>query len=235
VGISHVYGHRDLPTTRQSRAYTLLLYDETADSRYVPIHGCYLYLTRRNLAKFFTMPPGKKVPPQQSSLTELWGGKPKKQSTLAVPANASSGKAQSAPQADSHGSVDAAGPTTSSEERAYCFSLGLLRARSSCRNTSLFTAAISKRTATDFDSAYARVPILSLYSCRVDLFVVFCRGCAGLHVAGTTSASPERHGPLRKRRKRVIEEDEGDEDEGPAPSSGEFLLLLRRVVWAPMT
>ena len=227
---SHVYGHRDLPTTRQSRAYTLLLHDETADSRYVPDHRCYLDLTRRNLAKFFTMPPGKKAPPQQSSLTELWGSKPKKQSTLAVPADASSGNPHSAPQADSHGSVDAAGPTTSSEERAYCFSLGLLRARSSCRNTSLFTA-ISKRkpeTATDFDSAYARVPILSLYSRRVDLFVVFCRGCTGLYVAGTASASPERHGPLRKRRKRVIEEDEGDEDEGPAPSSGAFLLLLRR-------
>lgn len=133
MGISHVYGHRDLPTTRQSRAYTLPLHDETADSRYVPIHGCYLYLTRCNLAKFFTMPPGKKAPPQQSSLTELWGSKPKKQSTLAVPADASSGNPQSAPQADSHGSVDAAGPSTSTKDRAYRFSLGFLRAGSSCR------------------------------------------------------------------------------------------------------
>ena len=181
------------------------------------------YLTRRHLAKFFTMPPGKKAPPQQSSLTELWG-KPKKQSTLAVPADASSSNPQSKPRADSHSSANAAGPTTSLEERAYCFSLDLLPVRSSRRNTSLFTAAISKRkqeTATDLDSAYARVLILLLHVRCVDLLCWF---------AGTISTSLERHGPLQKRRKRVIEEDEEDEDEGPAPSSGEF--LLRCAIWA---
>jgi hypothetical protein len=31
------------------------------------------------------MPPGKKAPPQQSSLTELWGGKQKKQAVAATP------------------------------------------------------------------------------------------------------------------------------------------------------
>jgi hypothetical protein len=56
------------------------------------------------------MPPGKKAPPQQSSLTELWASKPKKQNAPAAPAGTSDG------------TVDAAGPTKSSEERAYCFS-----------------------------------------------------------------------------------------------------------------
>ena len=46
----------------------------------------------------------------------------------------------------------------------------------------------------------------------------------------TISASPERRGPLRKRRKRVIEDnDEEDEDEGPAPSSGEFFFFYYHV------
>ena len=41
----------------------------------------------------------------------------------------------------------------------------------------------------------------------------------------STSTSPERLGPLRKRRKKVIEDnDDEDEDEGPAPSSGELLF-----------
>jgi hypothetical protein len=48
--------------------------------------------------------------------------------------------------------------------------------------------------------------------------------------AGKTSTSPERHGPLLKRRKRVIEDnDEEDEDEGPAASSGEFHFILHHV------
>ena len=38
------------------------------------------------LAKFFAMPPGKKAPPQQSSLIELWASKPKKQSDPAASA-----------------------------------------------------------------------------------------------------------------------------------------------------
>jgi hypothetical protein len=71
------------------------------------------------------MPPGKKAPPQQSSLIELWASKPKKKSTLAVPADASGGNPQSEPAADSHGTADAAGATASSGERAYCFSSGL--------------------------------------------------------------------------------------------------------------
>ena len=62
------------------------------------------------------MPPGKKAPPQQSSLTELWASKPKKQSAPAAPASTN---LQVEPKADSHGTVDAAGPTKSSEERAY--------------------------------------------------------------------------------------------------------------------
>ncbi len=38
---------------------------------------------------------------------------------------------------------------------------------------------------------------------------------------------PDRHGPLRKRRKRVIEDSEGeDEDQGPAPSSGELFFAF---------
>jgi hypothetical protein len=84
-----------------------------------------LYFTRSHSAKFFTMPPGKKAPPQQSSLIELWASKPKKKSTLAVPADASGGNPQSEPAADSHGTADAAGATASSGERAYCFSSGL--------------------------------------------------------------------------------------------------------------
>ncbi|KAI0308226.1 hypothetical protein B0F90DRAFT_140882 [Multifurca ochricompacta] len=42
---------------------------------------------QRTLAKFITMPPGKKAPPQQSSLTDLWGGRQKKQSTPITPTN----------------------------------------------------------------------------------------------------------------------------------------------------
>ena len=78
-----------------------------------------LYFTRPHLARFFTMPPGKKAPPQQSSLTELWASKPKKQSAPAAPANTSGGYPQVEPKADSHSTVDTAGPTKSSEERAY--------------------------------------------------------------------------------------------------------------------
>ncbi|KAH9065729.1 DNA ligase I [Lactarius vividus] len=40
---------------------------------------------QQTLAKFITMPPGKKAPPQQSSLTEWFGGKQKKQA-VTVPA-----------------------------------------------------------------------------------------------------------------------------------------------------
>ncbi|KAH9081636.1 ATP-dependent DNA ligase [Lactarius deliciosus] len=40
---------------------------------------------QQTLAKFITMPPGKKAPPQQSSLTEWFGGKQKKQA-VGVPA-----------------------------------------------------------------------------------------------------------------------------------------------------
>ena len=81
------------------------------------INAISLYFTRPHLAKFFNMPPGKKARPQQSSLTELWASKPKKQSSAAAPADTSGGDPQVEPQADGHGTADAAGLTTSSEER----------------------------------------------------------------------------------------------------------------------
>src|SRR5713101_599343 len=82
------------------------------------------YFTRLRLAKFFAMPPGKKAPPQQSSLTELWASKPKKQSDPAASATTatSGGHPRLEPKPDSHGTADAAGPTISSEERAYRYS-----------------------------------------------------------------------------------------------------------------
>jgi hypothetical protein len=80
-----------------------------------------LYFTRLRLAKFFAMPPGKKAPPQQSSLTELWASKPKKQNNPATSTTATSGGyPRLRPKPDGHGSTaDAAGPTIPSEERAY--------------------------------------------------------------------------------------------------------------------
>lgn len=82
-----------------------------------------LYFTRLRLAKFFAMPPGKKAPPQQSSLTELWASKPKKLSNPATSTTAASGgRPRLGPKPDIHGTVDTAGPTTSSEERAYRYS-----------------------------------------------------------------------------------------------------------------
>jgi hypothetical protein len=79
-----------------------------------------LYFTRLRLAKFFAMPPGKKAPPQQSSLTELWARKPKKQSNPAMSTTATGGgNPRLEPKPDGHGTADAAGPTISSEERAY--------------------------------------------------------------------------------------------------------------------
>ncbi|KAF8481925.1 hypothetical protein DFH94DRAFT_414559 [Russula ochroleuca] len=108
---------------------------------------------QQTLARFFTMPPGKKAPPQQSSLTELWASKPKKQNAPAAPAGTSDG------------TVDAAGPTKSSEE-----------------------PAISKRKQETVTSS-------------------------------DRTTSPERRGPLPKRRKRVIEDNEDEDEDGPAPSS----------------
>jgi hypothetical protein len=78
-------------------------------------NSIYFYFTRLRLAKFFAMPPGKKAPPQQSSLTELWASKSKKQSNLATSTTATSGgnpRLELKPD-------DAAGVTISSEERAY--------------------------------------------------------------------------------------------------------------------
>ncbi|KAI9509090.1 hypothetical protein F5148DRAFT_1190270 [Russula earlei] len=65
---------------------------------------------QQTLAKFFTMPPGKRAPPQQSSLTDLWGSKPKTQ-------NAPAAKGDSHPVSESATTVDAR-PTTSSSTRA---------------------------------------------------------------------------------------------------------------------
>jgi|SRR5712671_4778498 len=69
-------------------------------------------------ARFITMPPGKKAPPQQASLTEMWGSKRKRQdaptTTTAATAHASDGH----PAFGSAGTNDAAadaGPTTSSD------------------------------------------------------------------------------------------------------------------------
>jgi hypothetical protein len=67
-----------------------------------------LYLNSLHTAKFITMPPGKKAPPQQSSLTELWR---KKQ--IPPTASASTSRGQSKPDA----AIDT-NPKTSSE-RAY--------------------------------------------------------------------------------------------------------------------
>ena len=75
-----------------------------------------VYLTRPYPAKFITMPPGKKAPPQQASLTELWGSKRKKHDAPAAPAAAtstSSGLPKLNPDA-TDAAVDA-DPTTSSE------------------------------------------------------------------------------------------------------------------------
>jgi hypothetical protein len=121
VCISHVYTHRDLSTTR--RAYIpLLLHEETANSRYVPVHTCHFSPLHASpiIAKFFAMPPGKKAPPQQSSLLELWANKPKQQGNPATSTTATSGGHPRLP--DSHGTADAVGPTISSEERAYRYS-----------------------------------------------------------------------------------------------------------------
>jgi hypothetical protein len=67
-----------------------------------------LYLNSLHTAKFITMPPGKKAPPQQSSLTELWR---KKQNPPA--ASASTSRGQSKPDA----AIDTNPKTLS--ERAY--------------------------------------------------------------------------------------------------------------------
>src|SRR6266567_1129308 len=67
-------------------------------------HAISLYVTRLRLAKFFAMPPGKKAPPQQSSLIELWASKPKKQNNPATSTNATSGgHPRLRPKSDSHG------------------------------------------------------------------------------------------------------------------------------------
>lgn len=71
------------------------------------------------LAKFITMPPGKKAPPQQASLTELWGSKRKKQQdALPAPALAANASTSSDPPKLQPGAPDAtvdADPTTPSE------------------------------------------------------------------------------------------------------------------------
>lgn len=121
-----------------------------------PFINTILYLKRLRLAKFFAMPPGKKAPPQQSSLTELWASKQKRQGNNAASTTATSGvHPRLEPEPEIHGAADAAGPTTSSEECAYCCS----PVQDAKRKYS-FTAATSKRkqeTVTTFDSAYARV------------------------------------------------------------------------------
>lgn len=78
-----------------------------------------VYLTRPYLAKFITMPPGKKAPPQQASLTELWGSKRKKQDTPAAaaapaPTPSTSGGLPKLQLDATDATVDA-DPTTSSE------------------------------------------------------------------------------------------------------------------------
>ena len=88
-----------------------------------PFISVILYFTRLRLARFFAMPPGKKAPPQQSSLTELWASKPKKQSDNTAYTTATSGVyPRLEPKPDIHGTADAAGPTTLSEERGYRYS-----------------------------------------------------------------------------------------------------------------
>jgi hypothetical protein len=104
------------------------------------------------------MPPGKKAPPQQSSLTELWASKTKKQSNPATSTTATSdGHPRLGPKSD-----DATGPTISSEERAYRYFLTVRREfapyahTNRAERTVFFTAAPSKRkseTVTSLDSA----------------------------------------------------------------------------------
>ena len=156
-----------------------------------------LYFTRLRLAKFFAMPPGKKTPPQQSSLTELWASKPKKQSNPDTSTTATSGgHPRLKPKPDSHGStVDAAGPTMSSEERAYRYSpvrRGFAPTRTLIAQNAKYTlftaAATSKRkqeTVTSLDSAYARHGAYTR-TLAFALTFSFFFGCCGALVARFT-------------------------------------------------
>jgi len=77
-----------------------------------------------HLAKFITMPPGKKAPPQQSSLTEWWGSKQKKQG-IVVPAatpDKDKGLPKLAPPPPETDSTTDACPTEPPSERASHFS-----------------------------------------------------------------------------------------------------------------
>lgn len=110
------------------------------------IHSIAPYLTRLNSAKFITMPPGKKAPPQQSSLTELWGRRQKKQD---APASATGSQSKLEPGTDSTANAD---PIMSSE-CAYSSHDALPR-----KSLIRFTASIPKRkpeTAASVDSPFA--------------------------------------------------------------------------------
>ncbi|KAH9952609.1 hypothetical protein BC827DRAFT_252712 [Russula dissimulans] len=68
---------------------------------------------QQTLARFITMPPGKKAPPQQASLTELWGSKRKRENApTTTPAAAHAGSRTDDVAADAGPTT---GPTTSSE------------------------------------------------------------------------------------------------------------------------
>lgn len=72
-----------------------------------------IYMKRQQtLAKFITMPPGKKAPPQQSSLAELWG-KQKKKGVAATPSDKDKDVVHSHPP-ETDGTADACPSSESS-------------------------------------------------------------------------------------------------------------------------
>ncbi|KAH9004003.1 hypothetical protein EDB86DRAFT_2886169 [Lactarius hatsudake] len=67
---------------------------------------------QQTLAKFITMPPGKKAPPQQSSLTEWFGGKQKKQAVVVPAATPDKDKGpQKPPPPETDSTTDACPPS----------------------------------------------------------------------------------------------------------------------------
>ncbi|KAI9444788.1 DNA ligase I [Lactarius indigo] len=71
-----------------------------------------IYMARQQtLAKFITMPPGKKVPPQQSSLTEWFGGKQKKQAVAVPAATSDKDKGPPKPPPETDSTADACPPS----------------------------------------------------------------------------------------------------------------------------
>ncbi|KAH9178699.1 hypothetical protein EDB89DRAFT_1928024 [Lactarius sanguifluus] len=66
---------------------------------------------QQTLAKFITMPPGKKAPPQQSSLTEWFGGKQKKQAIVVPTAPPDKDKGPQKPPPETDSTTDVCPPS----------------------------------------------------------------------------------------------------------------------------